>query len=53
MNITHVDHLVVHKHVENFHLSNLLHVSYASKNLVFVHRFTYDDRVFMEFHPFF
>jgi hypothetical protein len=53
MEISHVGHSIVRHPVQNFHLRNILHVPNASKNLLSVHRFTYDNRVFIEFHPFF
>jgi hypothetical protein len=53
MEICHVGHSIVHNPVQNFHLRKILHVPHASKNLLSVHRFTYDNRVFIEFHPFF
>jgi hypothetical protein len=53
MDITHVGNSIVRTPVQNFHLRNILHVPRASKNLLSVHRFTYDNRVFIEFHPFY
>jgi len=38
---------------KNFSLSNLLHVPHIKKNLISVHQFTYDNQVFLEFHPHF
>ena len=51
MDIRHVGHSIIHTHVQNFHLNNILHVPNASKNLLSVHKLTYDNRVFIEFHP--
>jgi hypothetical protein len=53
MDISHVSHSIIHHHVQNFHLRNILHVPNASKNLFSVHKFTYDNRVFIEVHPFY
>jgi hypothetical protein len=53
MTISHIGQSIVHNHARNFHLRNVLYVPNASKNLRSVHRFTYDNRVFIEFHPFF
>jgi histone deacetylase 1/2 len=53
MRISNIDQSIVHNHGRNFHLRNVLYVPNASKNLLSVHRFTYDNRVFIEFHPFF
>jgi hypothetical protein len=53
MDITHVGHSIIFHPVHNFHLRNILHVPNASKNLFSVHRFTYDNRVFIEFRPFY
>jgi hypothetical protein len=53
MNISHIGHSIVRNPTRNFHLRNVLHVPHASKNLLSVHRFTYDNGVFIEFHPFF
>jgi hypothetical protein len=53
MDITHVDHSIIRHPVQDFHLCNILRVPNASKNLFSVHRFTYDNRVFIEFHLFY
>jgi hypothetical protein len=53
MSIFHVGHSIVRNPAQNFHLRNVLHVPDASKKILSVHRFTYDNRVFFEFHPFF
>jgi hypothetical protein len=53
MNISHIGHSkFAHPH-GSFDLNNILHVPKASKNLLSVHRFTLDNHVFIEFHPFF
>ena len=38
---------------KNFALNNILHVPTTTKNLLYVHQFTLDNNVFIEFHPFF
>jgi histone deacetylase 1/2 len=43
MNISHIGHSVVRNPTQDFHLRNILHVPNASKNLLYVHRFTYDN----------
>jgi hypothetical protein len=53
MKISHVGHSLVRTPTQNFHLRNILHVPHASKNLLSVHRFTYNNGLFIEFHPFF
>jgi histone deacetylase 1/2 len=53
MSISHVGHSTIHNQVQNFHLRNILHVPTASKNLLSVRRFTLDNSLFVEFHPFF
>jgi hypothetical protein len=53
IDIAHVGHSIISNHDQNFHLRNILHVPNASKNLLFVHCFTHDNRVFLEFHPFY
>jgi hypothetical protein len=53
MKISHVGHSIVHHPAQNFHIRNILHVPTASRNLLSVHRFTLDNGVFIEFHPFF
>jgi hypothetical protein len=52
MTISHIGKSIVHNHARNFHLRNVLYVPNASKNLLSVHRFTYDNRVFIGFHHF-
>src|SRR4051812_25158106 len=38
---------------KNLYLNKILHVPQTAKNLVSVHRFTRDNNVFIEFHPYF
>jgi hypothetical protein len=51
MPISHVGQSTIHAHDRNLILKNILHVSNASKNLVFVHMFAHDNNTFFEFHP--
>jgi hypothetical protein len=53
MEISHVGTSIVHNPVQNFYLRDILHVPTATRNLLSVHRFTLDNRVFIEFHPFY
>jgi hypothetical protein len=53
MSISHVGHSIIRNPSKNFQLGNILHVPNASKSLLSVHRFTLDNHVFIEFHPFF
>jgi histone deacetylase 1/2 len=53
MNISHTGNSILRTPYGSFDLKNILHVPTASKNLLSVHRFTLDNHVFIEFHPFF
>jgi histone deacetylase 1/2 len=53
MHISHIGNSVLRTPHGSFDLNNILHVPSASKNLLSVHRFTLDNHVFIEFHPFF
>jgi hypothetical protein len=53
MHISHIGHSIVRTPHHSFDLNAILHVPSASKNLLSVHRFTLDNHVFIEFHPFF
>jgi histone deacetylase 1/2 len=52
MHISHIGHSVLPTPSSPLHLKNILHVPSASKNLLFIHRLTLDNHVFLEFHPF-
>jgi hypothetical protein len=52
MSFSHVGHSVIRNPSKKIELCNVLHVPNTSKNLLSVHRFTYDNHVFIEFHPF-
>jgi hypothetical protein len=49
--IPHIDHSMVHNPTRNFQLRNILHVPTASRNLLSVRRFTFDNHVFQNFIP--
>jgi hypothetical protein len=51
MPIAHIGQSIIHARNQDLILKNVLHVPVASKNLVLVHKFTYDNAVFFEFHP--
>jgi hypothetical protein len=53
MEISHIGDSILSTPHGSFKLKNILHVPNASKNLLSVHRFTLDNHVFIEFHPFF
>ncbi|XP_073360779.1 uncharacterized protein [Aegilops tauschii subsp. strangulata] len=53
MDITHVGSSIVKTPNKFFHLNRILHVPETSKSLLSVHRFTLDNRVLIEFYPFF
>jgi hypothetical protein len=50
MKIDQVGNLVIHTPSCDIYLNNVLYVPEASKNLVSIHRFTYDNQVFLELH---
>jgi hypothetical protein len=49
--ICHIGQTTIHSHNCDLVLKNILHVPNASKNLVSIHKFTYDNNAFFEFHP--
>jgi hypothetical protein len=51
MEIAHVGHGALRSPTRQIHLKNVLHVPQSNKNLLFVHRLTNDNNVFLEFHP--
>jgi hypothetical protein len=52
MKISHIGHSMLHTPSSSLHLNNILHVPHTSKNLLFVHKLTIDNNVFIELHPF-
>jgi hypothetical protein len=51
MNINHIGQAIVSTPGCDMKLNNVLHVPYAKKNLVSVHRLATDNHAFLEFHP--
>jgi histone deacetylase 1/2 len=51
MSISHIGHSTVHTQAQKFLLNNVLHVPNATKNLLSVHRFTYDNVCSSSFIP--
>jgi hypothetical protein len=51
MKINQAGHYVIHTPSRDLSLHNVLYVPKANKNLVSFHRFTLDNHVFMEHHP--
>jgi hypothetical protein len=52
MSIHHVGYSIIRTPVHALHLHNILHAPQATKHLLSVHRFTRDNNVFFEFHPY-
>jgi hypothetical protein len=52
MDISHIGDSILRTPHGSFDLKNIL-VPDATKNLLSIHRFTLDNHVFIEFHPFF
>jgi hypothetical protein len=52
MHIAHVGNSIIPTPSRDIHLKQVLHVPHTSKNLVSIHRLTYDNNVAIEFHPF-
>jgi hypothetical protein len=53
MDITHIGTFIIPTPTCNLTLNNVLHVPTTHKNIISVHRFTFDNDTFIEFHPFF
>jgi hypothetical protein len=53
MQIIHVGNSTLHTPSRDLFLKNVLHVPSSKKNLVSIHRFTRDNHVFIEYHPYF
>ena len=54
MEINHIGHAIVKTPSRNIHLRNILHVPKTEqKKLLSVHRIALDNKVFLEFHPYF
>jgi hypothetical protein len=51
MTIAQVSHSVIHTPSHDLSLNNILYVPEANKSLVSIHRFTRDNQVFLELHP--
>jgi hypothetical protein len=52
MSIHHVGHSLLRAPICFLQLRNILHAPQANKHLLSVHRFTRDNHIFFEFHPF-
>jgi histone deacetylase 1/2 len=52
MHISYIGHSVLRTPQNSFNINDILHVPSASKNLLSLHRFTLDNHVYIEFHPF-
>jgi hypothetical protein len=53
MDISHIGHAIVNTPHRPIQLNNILYVPRARKNLIFIHRLTIDNSIFVELHPFF
>jgi hypothetical protein len=52
MRISHIGHTSFHTPLRKIHLNKVLFVPKAHKNLVSVHRFTKDNSVYLQYHPY-
>jgi hypothetical protein len=50
MRINYVGNSSLQTPIHNLYLNNILHVSNTHKNLLFVHRLTIDNPMFIEYH---
>jgi hypothetical protein len=53
MEISHVGTSIIPTHSRNLALNNVFHDPTSSKNLISVHKFTFDHNLIIEFHPFY
>jgi len=53
MKISHIGHSTIHTPSRDIHLTNVLYVPQATKNLVSVHRLASNNSAYLEFHPYF
>jgi histone deacetylase 1/2 len=51
MRIIHIGHSVIPTQSHTLHLKRILHVPSVTRNLLSVKKFTHDNNVFFEFHP--
>jgi hypothetical protein len=52
MHIAHVGHSTLYTPSRNLALKSILHVPSSQRNLIFIHHFTRDNHVFIEYHPY-
>jgi hypothetical protein len=52
MHISHIGQSTLFTPHRNLSLKNVLHVPSSQQNLVSIHRFTHDNHVFVEYHPY-
>jgi hypothetical protein len=53
MDINHIGHAIVNTPYRPIQLKNILYVPMTKKNLIFIHRLTIDNSIFIELHTFF
>jgi histone deacetylase 1/2 len=51
MRIKHIGHSIIPSSSHPLHLKNILHIPSITRNLLSVKKFTHDNNVFFEFHP--